>query len=507
MSADKSKTTKVTSTPTPRTKTNSASNSTPPKAPVTAKAESSARPTTPSSPTTARPPSRGSVSKDTSAKLPKAGSAVKGVSSRLHKNASDSGVEPILLDSEKDLPAEIDDIKTKLKDTTSDWSLRFNSLRRFEALILGGATNYPTFKEQLLYTKAALTKQVQDLRSQVAKEACVVLSLLAENMKDDYELFAEYFMPILLQLTSLTNKVISEAADQAVRIILTNVKLTKLLPPVLEFSKDKRNNILRANCTAYILLTLETAPTIDIVKMVDQIEEILPSLLTDAVSSSRANARLAFWEFTAHWKPRGKRLHDSLDQQTQQLLAKVKRSTVNPNLNPNLSRNGSPIQEEDDDEEEVKPAKKALASKPNGKPLPRVTSPTPKSKQNDDEDGTEENADEIKPASKKTTSTTKTITKTGTAKKLEVASEFEEPTSKAKPTTKKPKQHVDLEEEDPEEEQPKPKTKTTKKPLPQDEENDEEEQPKAKTPAKKKNPNLMKRMMTKSNLNPNLRVR
>lgn len=93
-------------------------------------------------------------------------------------------VKPIRVHTERDLSRELDSVAVDLRQSTAaDWTTRQAALRRLQGLVLGGAAALGTDGMPLLMgvraLKESLNAQVADLRSQIIREACVTLSMLA----------------------------------------------------------------------------------------------------------------------------------------------------------------------------------------------------------------------------------------------------------------------------------------------------------------------------------------
>ncbi|KAK7840615.1 clip-associated protein [Quercus suber] len=193
-------------------------------------------------------------------------------------------VDPIKVYSEKELIREIEKIASTLVPE-KDWSVRITAMQRVEALVFGGATDYPCFRGLLKQLVGPLSTQLSDRRSSIVKQACHLLCFLSKELLGDFEGCAEMFIPVLFKLVVITVLVIAESADNCIKTMLRNCKVARVLPRIADCAKNDRNAVLRARCCEYALLILEHWPDApEIQRSADLYEDLLRCCVADAMS-------------------------------------------------------------------------------------------------------------------------------------------------------------------------------------------------------------------------------
>ncbi|PAN07055.1 hypothetical protein PAHAL_1G308100 [Panicum hallii] len=228
-------------------------------------------------------------------------------------------VEPIRVHSEKELVRDFEKVASVL-NPEKDWSIRIAAMKRIEALVYGGAINYPSFPMLLKLLVSPLSSQLSDRRSSIVKQACHLLNVLSKELLGNFEPCAEIFIPVLFKLVVITVLVIAESADNCIKSILRNCKVS-LLPLVADTAKNDRSAVLRARCCEYALLILEywvDAPEIQ--RSADLYEDLIKSCVADAMSEVRATARTCYRMFTKKWPERSRRLFMSFDPAIQRII-------------------------------------------------------------------------------------------------------------------------------------------------------------------------------------------
>ncbi|CAN1269972.1 CLIP-associated protein [Linum perenne] len=233
---------------------------------------------------------------------------------------SEKPIEPYKVYSEKELIREFEKIAATLVPE-KDWSVRIAALQRVEALVLGGATDYPSFRGLLKQLVGPLSTQLSDRRSSIVKQACHLLCFLSKDLLGDFEPYAETFIPVLFKLVVITVLVIAESADNCIKTMLRNCKAARVLPRVADSAKNDRNAILRARCCEYALLILEHWPDApEIQRSADLYEDLIRCCVSDAMSEVRSTARMCYRMFAKTWPERSRRLFSSFDPVIQRII-------------------------------------------------------------------------------------------------------------------------------------------------------------------------------------------
>ncbi|GER24978.1 CLIP-associating family protein [Striga asiatica] len=229
-------------------------------------------------------------------------------------------VEPIKVYSEKELIREFEKIASTLVPD-QDWSIRIAAMQRVEGLVIGGATDYSCFHGLLKQLVTPLTTQLSDRRSSIVKQACHLLSFLSKDLLGDFEACAEMFIPALFKLVVITVLVIAESADNCIKTMLRNCKVSRSLPRIVDSAKNDRNAVLRARCCEYALLILEHwADAPEIHRSADLYADLIRCCVADAMSEVRSTARTCYRMFAKTWPERSRRLFLSFDPVVQRVI-------------------------------------------------------------------------------------------------------------------------------------------------------------------------------------------
>ncbi|KAF8645960.1 hypothetical protein HU200_066053 [Digitaria exilis] len=229
-------------------------------------------------------------------------------------------VEPIRVHSEQELVRDFEKVASAL-NPEKDWSIRISAMQRIEALVYGGAINYPSFLMLLKQLVPPLSSQLSDRRSSIVKQACHLLNVLIKELLGDFEPFAEIFIPVLFKLVVITVLVIAESADKCIKSILRNCKVSRVLPLIADTAKNDCSAVLRARCCEYALLILEYwADAPEIHRSADLYENLIKSCVSDAMSEVRATARTCYRMFSKTWPERSRRLFMSFDSAIQRII-------------------------------------------------------------------------------------------------------------------------------------------------------------------------------------------
>ncbi|KAJ8616826.1 hypothetical protein MRB53_036198 [Persea americana] len=235
-------------------------------------------------------------------------------------DVTEKPVEPVKVFSEKELIREIDNIACTLVPE-KDWSVRIAAMQRAEGLVLGGATDFPSFTTLLKQLVNPLSTQLSDRRSSIVKQACRLLCLLSKELLGDFEACAEMFIPVLIKLVVITVLVIAESAANCIKTMLRNCKVARVLPRIADCAKNDRSSMLRARCCEYALLILEYwADAPEIQRSADLYEDLIKCCVADAMSEVRSIARTCYRMFAKTWPERSRRLFICFDPAVQRLM-------------------------------------------------------------------------------------------------------------------------------------------------------------------------------------------
>lgn len=265
-------------------------------------------------------------------------------------------VRPVAVTSGKELAKVMDGILSVCATTTSDWNERSKALDRLRGLVAGGPAN-PTpsvdgFAGQVARARDALCTQVQELRSSLAKQACLAVAELSATLGGvvaaasgapgmsgssgsvpppspaaaaaaaaALDSLIEPLVEVLTRLTSVSIAVISSSADAAVRSLLHNARAGchRALPKLTAVCRGK-SSTTRAHAAFYLLQALRGWPRACLERHADELAGTVLALLRDADPNARAAARHAAWSLCAALPGRRDSLLSSLDARTQRSL-------------------------------------------------------------------------------------------------------------------------------------------------------------------------------------------
>lgn len=251
-------------------------------------------------------------------------------------------VRPLRVHTERDLTAEMGTIALDLRaSTAAEWTTRQAALRRLQALVLGGAPSLngdaTLFLAGLRTLREPLAAQVADLRSQIIREACVTLALLARALGDAFESYVDFFFEKLLRQSVITIAIISSSAHLCLRALIARTRPHRCAPRIAAALAD-RSSAVRVRAAEYCeLLARVLPPPADgergpLERHADALIGALRVALRDAVADVRALARSAFWALNAHLPAHCSALMAASDVQTQRLLREEEHAAAQRSL-------------------------------------------------------------------------------------------------------------------------------------------------------------------------------
>ncbi|CAM6027387.1 unnamed protein product, partial [Sphagnum balticum] len=234
-------------------------------------------------------------------------------------------VDPVRVYSERELTKEFEKVAGMLT-AEQDWAIRMAAMQRVEGLVFGGATEYACFPLLLKQLVGPLSLQLADRCSSIVKQACHLLNLLSKELQNDFDTFAESFIPMLFKLVVVTVLVIAESADTCIKTMLRNSKVARVLPRIIESAKHDCNAVLRARCCEYALLMLEEwSESSEMQCAAELYQELIKCCCGDAMDEVRSTARMCYRVFARCWPDRACHLFQTLDPNIQRLINEEER--------------------------------------------------------------------------------------------------------------------------------------------------------------------------------------
>ncbi|XP_018350775.1 PREDICTED: CLIP-associating protein 1-A isoform X2 [Trachymyrmex septentrionalis] len=241
-------------------------------------------------------------------------------------------VPTVNLFSAKDLEEQMKSIRDTVGDDKKDWKQRMDSMRKLRAIVLAGGTNYENFHECLKSIQRPFEQACTDLRSQVAREACITLAFLSQSLKTKFASFGEAVLLTLMNLIQNSAKVIATAGAVAVRFILQNTHCTRYVPIIISCVSNKSRDIRRASWE-YLALILQTWPTQILQKHITILPDALKKGIADSDAEARVFARKSYWAFKNHFPEQAEILLNNLDATYKRSLMSLSNSGSSNSLN------------------------------------------------------------------------------------------------------------------------------------------------------------------------------
>ncbi|KAK4538289.1 hypothetical protein CDCA_CDCA17G4314 [Cyanidium caldarium] len=150
----------------------------------------------------------------------------------------------------------------------------------------------------------SLPEQIQDLRSQVAREACHTCSVLARRLGDAFaEVLGVGAVGALLRVCIVTVAVIADSGKEALRCIARSSRFGRATPHLLEGIQAKQALPMRSFIAELLPELVDAQPAGDLDKYATEYTRALCSGLDDAAASVRARTRTAYWRYYRHvWR-------------------------------------------------------------------------------------------------------------------------------------------------------------------------------------------------------------
>lgn len=214
---------------------------------------------------------------------------------------------------------EIGDILSKGEE--ADWDVRTKAMIKLQELA-PTASKYDSFATGLDKIKKHLVAQLNDLRSQVIKEICMTVGVLAQSLAEDFDSFVGLFFQPLLRLTGVKTLVMSQAAHDSLLKVMEHASPAAGVEAVLSQATTAKGPKERARCMEYLSLLLDRAATESLERHRDLIASTIVAGMSDASPEARSQARACFQQFAGHWDDRAAALKETLDSSIQRALAR-----------------------------------------------------------------------------------------------------------------------------------------------------------------------------------------
>ena len=229
----------------------------------------------------------------------------------------------------------VEPIAIILKDNSEHWKPRMKAMEELLEVI-EDQRNTPDklTKDIFKALRHPLKTQLTDLRSQVVRLACQIITKFAVVAGPRSRDFLSFVMPHLISMAAGANKVMAGFALDCAREVCTVVQVHKAIAPLCELCTTSRNKAVvecAIECLLVALNTWESFRRSD----TNDLEKAIEKCLKAASSKARATARDCYWAFHKAYPDRAKKMLKRSDTRTQNLIAEQE-----------------PTEEEEEEEEE-----------------------------------------------------------------------------------------------------------------------------------------------------------
>lgn len=207
-----------------------------------------------------------------------------------------STVSSLPIYSSRDLSEYMNKIKDSVSAQSEDWERRVNGLKDLRNVVASGGQQMDDFPALLRAVEAPVLSCIQDLRSQVVREACITVAYLSQEIGGKFDHFAEVIMQPLLNLILNSAKIMSTSAITAISIILRHTFASRVLPIIIGGLQSK-SNVVRKNVCTFLNLIFQYWPVHVIERHMAIIQDALRKGVADADQDARSATRNAFKTF------------------------------------------------------------------------------------------------------------------------------------------------------------------------------------------------------------------
>ena len=116
-------------------------------------------------------------------------------------------VDEIYINTESEMEKHILKLISGLETDAESWEIRINTLKDLQSTVKTCTPKFPTFPQLLRKLDASMNDCIRDLRSQVAREACVTLAYSSKLIGKSLEKSFEYLITPLLTVVQNSTKV------------------------------------------------------------------------------------------------------------------------------------------------------------------------------------------------------------------------------------------------------------------------------------------------------------
>lgn len=138
----------------------------------------------------------------------------------------------------------------------------------------------------------------------MSRTALLLTDVLAKELKEKFELLAEFLLPAVLKLTARANKVYVTSAHSTLLTCIDATQGLAFLIPLLVESRKSPSKTLRITAGACLVKIADIAPLCKLEPFVEKIEDSIRHNILDSVPEVRELARSLFEVFSLNFEHR-----------------------------------------------------------------------------------------------------------------------------------------------------------------------------------------------------------
>lgn len=180
------------------------------------------------------------------------------------------------------------------------WERRVEGLKLLQRAFLEDVSTlgYEAAIGLLNQIKIPLKTQLEDKRSQIARDACACVTELARSTISDqsvWEHVSDWFIPSLLNNSCNTIAIVAHAALECLRTIATIGILSRQAILIIINSCGHKHTVVRRNSLECLLIVLHTVDVTVLQKLMLSAHKAVRTCLSDPLQEARKLARMCFW--------------------------------------------------------------------------------------------------------------------------------------------------------------------------------------------------------------------
>lgn len=207
---------------------------------------------------------------------------------QMFKNPTEK-IEPTEITSESQALQEIQNIIV-LFNNNPEWDDVLQYINMLMSMVLGGATKYQSFCDQLIGIVPMINYCIVNLRSTLVKYGCLFITQLVQDLGEKFDILAESLLPILFQPTNHATAIISQSCKYTINSIVKYCRTKKVISALTLHTSSKcqeHRNIVSHN----IQYIVKKYPKNLLIQSKQQIQSAISILLNDAGLEARTNVK------------------------------------------------------------------------------------------------------------------------------------------------------------------------------------------------------------------------